>query len=123
MAYTESKISVTMEAGQDLSDHQYRLVSLASDGQVDPTGAGASAVGVLMNDPSSAGRAAEVAIGGVVPVEFGGSVAIGADLASDANGKAVAATTGDQVIGVATESGGDGTVGSILFQPRGIVPA
>jgi hypothetical protein len=123
MAYSESKVSVTMQAGQDLSGSQYRFVALASDGQVDPAGAGLSAVGVLQNDPAAAGRAAEVAISGVVPVEFGGVVTIGLSLASDAAGKAVAAAVGDQILGVATEAGGDGTVGSILFQPRGLVPA
>ena len=119
MAYKESQVSVTLEAGQDLSAKQFFFVSVASDGQVDPTGDGAIAIGVLQNDPAAAGRAAEVAIGGLTRVEAGGTVAAGANVASDAAGNAVTAASGDVILGTAVTGGADGEIITIVFQPRG----
>jgi hypothetical protein len=119
MAYKENQSCVTLEAGQDLSAKQYFFVTIASDGQIDPTGDGAAAVGVLLNDPAAAGRAAEVCIGGLTRVEAGGTVAAGAAVASDAAGNAVTAATGDIILGTAVTGGADGEVITIVFQPRG----
>lgn len=119
MAYKENQSCVTFEAGQDLSAKQFFFVSIASDGQVDPTGDGAAAVGVLLNDPAAAGRAAEVCIGGLTRVEAGGTVAAGAAVASDAAGNAVTAATGDIILGTAVTGGADGEIITIVFQPRG----
>ena len=53
-----------------------------------------------------AGEAVDVAVGPVPKVRLGGTVAAGAWLTSDANGKAVATTTtGNQVIGRAEVAG------------------
>jgi hypothetical protein len=70
--YEESLRCVTLEAGQDLSAPQFCFVSIAGDGQVDPTGAGALTDGVLQNDPNATGTAATVAIGGISRVVCGG---------------------------------------------------
>lgn len=124
MAYENSLQCVSFEAGQDLSAKQYYFVSLASDGQIDPTGDGASAVGVLQNAPASAGDAASVAIGGITKVVAGGTIAAGGAVASSATGTAVAATTaGDVILGTAVTGGASGETISIVFQPRGAVPA
>ena len=123
MAYTENQISVSVEAGQDLSTKQYFFVSVAADGQVDPTGAGEAALGVLQNDPAAAGRAAQVCIGGVTKVSAGGTVAAGASVASDAAGEAVTAASGAIVLGTAITGGADGEVISIVFNPSNVVPA
>ena len=119
MAYNESQTCVTLEAGQDLSAKQFFFVSIAADGQVDPTGDGLHADGVLQNDPAAAGRAAEVAILGITKVVCGGVVTAGGPVASDAAGEAVDAASGDVILGTALETGADGEVISILFQPRG----
>ncbi len=95
----------TFEAGQDLSAKQYHFVTMASDGQVDPTGAGAAADGVLQNAPAAAGRAAAVAVVGRVKVLCGGTISANANVASNASGQAVAATTGNIVLGKALEAG------------------
>lgn len=121
MAYTENQICVTLEAGQDLSAKQFFFVSVSADGQVDPTGDGAYAVGVVQNDPAAAGRAAEVAIAGITKVSCGGAVTRGGPVASDAAGEAVNAASGDVILGEALETGSDGAIISILFQPRGTV--
>jgi hypothetical protein len=118
MAVNNSQTCVTLEAGANLSTKQYLFVSIASDGQVDPTGDGLSAVGVLQNDPAAAGRAAEVCIGGLTKVKTGGQVAAGAAVASDANGAAVTAGTGDVILGTAVDGGASGSIISIIFQPR-----
>lgn len=119
MSYKNNQQCITLEAGQDLSTKQFFFVSVSADGQVDPTGDGAYAVGVLQNDPSAAGRAAVVAISGVTQVICGGSVTRGGPVASDTNGEAVDAASGDVILGEALETGSDGAVISILFHPRG----
>jgi len=119
MAVKNNQETVTLQAGGDLSANQFRFVTMASDGQVDVSTAGADAIGVLLNDPSAQGRAAEVAVSGITRVEAGGSVPAGSLVTSDADGKAVVATTGDAVLGIATISTADGEVASIVFNPRG----
>lgn len=119
MAVNNNQTCVTLEAGADLSAKQFFFVSMSSDGQVDPTGDGAAAIGVLLNDPAAAGRAAEVCIGGLTRVSAGGSITAGDEVASDAAGEAVAAATGDIILGTAVTGGSDGDVISIVFQPRG----
>lgn len=123
MAVNNNQVCVTLEAGANLSTKQYYFVSIAADGQIDPTGDGLSAVGVLQNDPAAAGRAAEVCIGGITKVEAGGTVAAGAAVASSATGTAVTAAAGDVILGTAVDGGASGSVISIVFQPRGFVPA
>ena len=53
---------------------------------------------------------------GIADVEYGGAVARGALLTSDANGCAITATTG-RVIGIAEVSGVAGDIGQILIAP------
>lgn len=118
MAYTNSQQCITLEAGVDLSAKQYFFMSVSSDGQIDPCGDGATAVGVLQNDPAAAGRAAEVCINGVTKVSAGGTIAAGAEVASDAAGEAVTAATGDVILGIALQAATDGDIISMVFSPR-----
>jgi hypothetical protein len=92
------------EAGSVVSQH--RFVTLASDGQVDHTGAGAQADGVSQDDGgTAAGRAVGLMLlGGITKVEAGAAVTRGAEVASDASGRAVAAVTGDRILGRAWEA-------------------
>jgi len=119
MSYEIKPTCVTLEAGADLSAKQFFFVSVAADGQVDPTGDGLHADGVLQNDPAAAGRAADVAIGGVCKVICGGVVTRGGPVASDAAGEAVNPTTGDIILGTALETGANGQVIAMIFHPRG----
>lgn len=114
MATMNSVETRSMIAGSDLSSSQFFFVSLAADGEVDATGDGAEAFGVLLNEPA-AGEAATVAVKGRVLVEAGGTVTRGGDVASDANGNAVDATTGDIILGKALEAGVDGQIIAIEF--------
>lgn len=110
---------VTYEAGADLSAKQFFFVSVSSDGQIDPTGDGAVAIGVLQNKPSAAGQAAQVAISGTTKVECGGDVTRGGPVASDGSGNAVNAASGDIILGEALETGADGKLIAIQLQVRG----
>lgn len=115
MATTQHQLCVTLEAGQDLSAKQFYFVSMSSDGQIDPAGDGAKAVGVLQNDPAAAGRAAEVAIVGVTKMKCGGAITAGGNVSSDTNGAAVATATGDVPLGIALETGAPGRIISVLL--------
>lgn len=98
MAYNNIHGQVeTYIAGADLSSSQYLFVKV-SGANVVVAGDGEAAVGVLWNDPTS-GKAASVVRGGDPHVYAGAAIAAGVDIASDAAGKAVAATTGDIILG------------------------
>jgi hypothetical protein len=119
MASQENFTAVTLEAGQDLSTMQYRFMTVAADGQIDPTGAGLIAHGVLQDQPAAAGRAALVAIAGKVKVVCGAAVTRGGPVASTSTGTATNATTGNIILGTALETGAAGRIIEILFHPRG----
>lgn len=58
---------------------------------------------------------------GIAEVEYGGTITRGQKLTTDANGKAVAATSdGDQIIGIAEVSGVAGDIGSVLLAPAAL---
>lgn len=119
MASQENFTAVTLEAGQDLSTKQYCFMTVAADGQIDPTGAGLMAQGVLQDQPAAAGRAALVAIEGKVKVVCGAAVTRGGPVASTSTGTATNATTGNIILGTALETGASGRIIEILFHPRG----
>lgn len=119
MAYEDSKISVTIPAGSNLSASQFCFVEVNSSGQLAVVGAGLHADGILQNDPNAANRAGEVAIAGIVQVKCGGVVTRGGPVASDAAGKAVNAATGNIILGTAMETGANGAIIAMLFHPRG----
>lgn len=101
-------------AGEDLSTKQYTFVTSDGD-EVTSTGAGEAATGVLWNDPAS-GRAASVVRGGEPMIYAGAAIAVGAEIASDAAGKAVTATSGDVILGEArTAAGGADEMVQITF--------
>lgn len=114
MATFENYQTKTYVAGSDLSSHQFGFVALASDGEVDACGDGATAVGVLLNDPA-AGGAATVAYSGRVLVECGGTVTNGGEVASDSAGLCVDATSSDVILGYAREAGVTGQIIAIDF--------
>lgn len=122
MAWEESKISVTIPAGSDLSASQFCFMDINASAQLALPAAGAMADGVLQNDPNAAGRAGELAIAGVVQVKCGGAVTRGGPVATDASGRAVNAATGNIILGTALETGSTGAIIAMLFHPRGAQP-
>lgn len=121
MAYEESLQCITVPANADLSAKQYFFVKLTNSsgtGRAAVTGDGQSAVGVLQNKPDTAGDAATVGFSGVSKVSAGGSITAGQPVASDSAGEAVAAATGDIVLGVALKSADDGDIIPVLLDSR-----
>lgn len=119
MAYEDSKISVTIPAGSDLSASQFCFVEVNASGLLAVVGAGLHADGILQNDPNASGRAGEVAIAGIVQVKCGGVVTRGGPVASDSTGRAVNAATGNIILGTAMETGATNGIIAVLFHPRG----
>lgn len=107
MALEQNLNTRSYEAGGDLSGNQFYFVTQAADGQVDTTGAGLQATGVLQDDNGdAAGKVVAVAVGGRSKVSAGAAISVGDNVASDGNGQAVTATTGDVILGVARSAAG-----------------
>lgn len=131
---------VSLPASTDLSTKQYYAVKLDSNGQVALAGAGECAIGILYSKPSAQGTIASVRpLDGRKALGFaGGTIAKGALVAADANGKFVTATkgstdtsdagsgtdalVGSHVLGVAIESAVSGDIFQILALALGAVP-
>jgi hypothetical protein len=118
MAVQEAVTSITLPAGADLRNHQYKFVEVDANGAVVLVGNNNHADGVVLNNPNT-GEAAIVGISGVLKVACGAAVARGGNVGSGANGAAKTAATASAVLGTALETGANGRVISILFHPRG----
>lgn len=97
MATSQSVVTISAEAGSAVTI--YRLVTLASDGQVDHcANASERPLGVAAETQSEVGRSLPVAIpnGAVVKLEAGAAIAVGAELeaAGDGSGRAITHTSG-----------------------------
>lgn len=85
---------------------------------VTKAGAGVPVLGVLQNNPML-GEAATVMCGGITKLIAGGTIAVGALIAADANGHAVTAATGAYAVGVALESAVANDIFTVLLQSNG----
>lgn len=75
-------------------------------------------IGVSSEIDSAIAERCDVIRSGIAPVLYGGTVAAGDLLTSDANGHAVATTTAsDRIIGIAEVAGVDGDRGSVFISP------
>lgn len=108
MAYFESIKRFTLPANADLSSYQYYLVDVNSSGNAAVVASqGAKCVGVLLNDPSEAGAACEIADiagGGVCKIKAASAITCGDEVTSSANGRIETAASSDVVIGRALEA-------------------
>lgn len=123
MANTLSRDTRSLPAGEDLSAKQFYFVKLMSDGTVDLADtAGENCHGIVTNKPT-AGREATVVVSGKTQVVAGATMAtIGTKVQTDANGKAIAAATGDVVMGYTLEAAVDTQVIAIeLIQGGNVV--
>jgi hypothetical protein len=111
-------------ASGDLSSDQFKFVVQSSTGIAKNTSAGGIVDGVLQNAPNAIDQPANVAFAGVTKVlAAAGGIAKGANVMSDANGKAVTATTAVNRAGRALEAAtADGDIISILLG-SGWIPA
>jgi hypothetical protein len=107
---------ISLNAAADLSAKQFQAVVVDSNGKAALAGAGAQAIGILQNKPTS-GQAAAVRVLGISKMLCGGSFNAGDLVSCDSNGKAVKYTAasvsagtpeplaGTHVLGVALEAG------------------
>ncbi|HXS18967.1 MAG TPA: DUF2190 family protein [Polyangiaceae bacterium] len=117
-SYNYPSPPVARKAAADLNPYRI-LKGNANDGEVLQSSAAADKhLGVSGPDAVTSGNTASLHVDGIVPVEYGGNVAVGDPLTSDANGKAVVATAGQRSIGFAQEVGDDGTIGSAHLAPH-----
>lgn len=93
-----------MVAAGDLSSDQYKFVTIGATGAALNAVNGARVDGVLQNKPAALGRAAAVQIDGITKIVAGAAIAAGADVMSDATGRAV---TSASVAAAATKTFGN----------------
>lgn len=104
-------------AGVDLSTSLFRFVSLNSAGKLVLPAAGAPVYGVVV-DPDTIDRPVTVDVLGIVKVQAGGTVATGALVAATAAGKALTATAGQNVAGIARKGGALDTIIEVMLVPQ-----
>jgi len=121
MSFKAQGIDLSFNAGGDLSAQQYRIVKHTASDLAVANATDLNQVGVLQDAPAAAGRPGVVRVFGVSKVKLGGTVAKGDRLTSDANGAAIVAVTGKQVVGIAMTAGVSGDTANIFISPRGVV--
>jgi hypothetical protein len=115
MSWEQDIKSISRTAAVDLSALRNRFVSQNNLGQVQPTAAGAKALGVNRTNPL-AGNICTVAYAGVLKVQVGATaVTAGDQVAAAAGGLAVTAATGNVINGEALDSGNPGDVIPVLL--------
>lgn len=98
-----------------ISPHRWLKFS-AEDGAVAQASADTDKLmGVSLNESTASGERLEVERSGIVPIEYGGNVAAGDFLTSDASGRAIVAAVGDRYGGIAETSGDLGTIGAVFI--------
>lgn len=120
MATARDLFDISVPAGSDLSAKKYYLVKRSGGNLAVCSTAGERPLGVLQDDPAASGRAGLVRTAGLTKVEAGGTITQDQLLTVDANGKAVAATAGGYVWGVANEAGSSGEIISALIGMQGV---
>ena len=116
MAISQQVYDISMKTATDLSDKQFYWMQVSADYTVAlATAADTELVGLLQNKPES-GVAAQVRRVGISKAVLGGTVTAGSRLTSDANGKTVAATSGQRYGAIALEGGDSGDTISVLME-------
>ena len=116
MAFEQTLRTVGLPAAADLTsggtvNPQFYLVTVNSSGQINFTGAGAVADGVVQDKPNAQGVEGEVAILGITKLVTGAAVNNGDPLMANASGQAITATSGNFVRSRAlAASGGAGVI-------------
>jgi hypothetical protein len=103
----------------------YRIVKFGStdDYMVQAAGATDGLIGISGGIAAIIAERVDVIKSGIADVEYGGVVTRGDPITSDANGKAVKAVAGQNIIGFAEASGVSGDIGSCLISPHVLAAA
>jgi hypothetical protein len=114
MAFENPVLTLSRPAGADLSSSQLLFVK-SSSGNAVLAGNNEQALGVLQNDPTATGTASIMVLG-VSRVIASAAIAEGAQVGSNAAGKAKTAATGSVILGIALEAAAaDGDVIPLLL--------
>jgi len=110
-------------AGADLTAAQHRFCSIDATGRAVLTAAGARVDAALENNPNIDQAASLQGPGAVVKVEASAAVALGAAVASAANGQAVTAISTNFIAGICVEAAGAaGELCSVWMTFPGVQP-
>ena len=109
---------ISLTAAADLSAKQNLFAKISGNDGCDQAGAGQDAIGVILNKPVS-GAPAEIGTGPLVPITLAATLVAGAEVMSDAAGKAVAWVTANRSLGYLTQGGSSGDVVNMLFNQGG----
>lgn len=116
---TKPVLTDSFEASGDLSSHDAKFVVLDASDQLELCNAvGEQCLGVLLDKPAAAGRTGNVALEGIYPVKYGGTVDAGQYITTDASGLAVLATLGDYIHGKCLEDAATGETLSTYLTPN-----
>lgn len=112
---------ISVPASADLTSYQFRFMRMDSNGQLAlPPIAGGPVIGVLQDTPNAQGRVGQICgPGSVTKVVAGASITKGYYIATDTNGKAVQAVSGNIILGQAEDSGSSGDRIRLRFMPLG----
>lgn len=119
MGRTTGLLQKGYTAGANITAHRILKFGAADGTVVMADDATAALIGVQSELDCDAGdRASAAMVGNIEDVEFGGNVSRGAPLTSDAQGRAIAATTtGQFIVGFAEVSGVSGDIGTVIISP------
>ena len=119
MAYESITAPRSIKATATFASKQFTFVTIDSNGTLATPSAGGYAVGVIQDKPLAADPGSVCRPGDITKVQAGGSFNPGDSVMSDSSGKAVVATSGSYMLGVALAAGADGYDTTIIFQPKG----
>ena len=96
-----------------------RIVKLTADNSVSPAAAATDVLYGVSISPNTrtTGNRVDIVLNGTVDIELGGTVTAGARVTADANGKAVAASGTNRIIGIAEIAGVSGDFVPVSVSP------
>lgn len=126
MALQEQVRSLSLPANADLSASQFCFVAVNTSGKlILPATAGDDCVGVLQDKPDAADRIGEVAMlnmSGKLKVKAGATLTAGVKIQANTSGHAIAAASGDHVLGTTISGADSGELIEILPGSRMLLP-
>lgn len=121
MAFEIPGFNYSLDAAGDLSAEQFTFMVADANGRADQAGAAtAPYIGVLQNDPGALGEPANIQTFGVSKMVAGAAVAAGAQVMSDATGRAITATATNFSGGIALQAAANADeIIAVLVMPGG----
>lgn len=121
--FPQMQVVITGLAGDDLSTDQFRAVKHSTTADANSTFIGTTAQGervhaVCLDEPTT-GAQGRFCLFGPTKARFGAAVTVGAQVTPQADGDFETAASGDFIAGFALETGADGRISRIFFNPAG----